>query len=64
VPVEGDRSDHFGPAALGIKVTVRRHDDGTYISVENASTEPGHGPLLVEVDHSGAITYCDDDRDE
>ena len=60
VPVEGDRSDHFWLAVLGVEVMIRRRDDGIYVSVENNSIAPGHGPLLVEVDHSGAIAYGDD----
>jgi hypothetical protein len=63
-PVHGDRSDHFWLAALGVEVMVRRRDDGVYVSVENDGIDPGHGPLLVEVEHGGAIAYGEDRRDE
>jgi hypothetical protein len=64
VPVDGDRSDHFWLAALGVEVMVRRRDDGVYVSVADDGIDPGHGPLLVEVEHGGAIAYGEDRRDE
>lgn len=63
VPVDGDRSDHFWLAALGVEVMVRRRGDGVYVSVADEGIDAQHGPLIVEVNHSGATTYGDD-RDD
>ncbi|GIF78109.1 hypothetical protein Asi02nite_76270 [Asanoa siamensis] len=64
VPGDGDLSDHFWLAVLGVEVMVRRRNDGVYVSIENDAIDTGHGPLLVEVDQGGANTYGEDTRDE
>jgi hypothetical protein len=61
---EGDLSDHFWLAALGVEVMVRRRSDGVYVSVEDNAIEPAHGPLLVEVNNGGAVPYGEDHRPE
>lgn len=60
--VDDDLSDHFWLSALGVAVLVRRRPDGVFVSVEDEDIDPEHGPLLVQVNESGAVQYGEDPR--